>query len=148
MLFNSKGSIIQLLNLFRFTNFCFEYDLIEGCSRCSFNSQSQNYLNPYITFKEIDIDKKEKIENKFLTLMTNELTTCKICGYENAKVFDVNNPTFYRIISKKNFPKTIMVVFDLLNENDKDNEYSLESIEIQRRIQYNTHITDILQTTI
>ena len=149
MLFNKKGSIIQLLNLFRYSNFfCFEYDLIEGCSRCSFNSQSKNYLNPYISFKEIDIDKKEKIENKFLTLMTNELTTCKIWGYENGKVFDANNPTFYRIISKKNFPKVIMIVFDLLNENDKGDEYTLELIEFQRRVQYNMHITDILQPTI
>ena len=41
-----------------------------------------------------------------------------------------------------------MVVFDLLNENDKGDEYTLELIEFQRRVQYNMHITDILQPTI
>ena len=55
------------------------------------------------------------IKNKNLT---NELTQCSICGYQNGKIVNENNPNFYRIINDKIFPYFIFIAFDLLNEHD------------------------------
>ena len=59
--------------------------------------------------------------------MINELATCKICGYENEKIKDINNPTFYRIITEKITPKIIFIVFDLMNEKRNRNRFIFTS---------------------
>ena len=69
-----------------YNDFCFEYKLLEGCSKCNYKIETYNYLNPYIIYGENDILKKENIPNKINQLMINELTTCKICGYEMRKL--------------------------------------------------------------
>ena len=95
-LFKKKGTIISLINMLRFSNyFCFEYKLMEGCSKCNYKLETNNYLNPYIIYRENDLLKQESISSKINQLMCNELTTCKICGYENEKIKDINNPSFY-----------------------------------------------------
>ena len=78
-----------------------------------------NYINPYIIFKEEDILNDSNIINKFNSLLANDLTTCKRCGYnKEGNILNISNPTFYRLINGKKFPKIIYVLFDLLNYND------------------------------
>ena len=64
--------------------FCIKYSLEEGCTRhnCIKRLISTSYLNPYIVFKEEDILKNETIISKFNSLLINELTICKKCGYD------------------------------------------------------------------
>ena len=86
MSYSSKGSLYQILDLLSCNNFfCFEYKLEEGCINTNYikNYFSNNFLNPYIVFKEEDIIKSEKIDNKFNNLMKNELSICTKCGYDN-----------------------------------------------------------------
>ena len=90
--------------------------------------------------------KNETIIYKFNSLLINELTTCKKCGYDiNGDILDINNLTFYRLVNEIYLPKFIFVIFDLLNENDKGNEFELEYIEYERRKQYNLSLLNILK---
>ena len=77
--------------------------------------------------------------------MINEFTTCKIYGYENEKIEDINNPAFYRIITEKITPKIIFIVFDLMNESETGTDLSLQVDEFNKRIKYNFRIIDILK---
>ena len=132
--------------MLRYCNyFCFEYKLLEGCSKCNYKIETYNYLNPYIIYRENDILKEENIPNKINQLMINELTTCKICGYENEKIKDINNPAFYRIITEKITPNIIFIVFDLMNESETGTDLSLQVDEFNKRIKYNFRIIDILK---
>ena len=118
--------------------FCIKYSLEEGCTRynCIKRLISTNYLNPYIVFKEEDILKNETINSKFNSLLINDLTICKKCGYDiNGNILDLNNLTYYRLVNEIHLPKFIFVIFDLLNENDNGDEFELEFIEYERRKQ-------------
>ena len=147
--FKSKGTIYQILDLFRGNYiFCLKYLLEEGCTKpnCIKRSISNNYLNPYIVFKEDDILKNETIISKFKSLLINELTTCKRCGYDsNGDILDLNNPIFYRLVNEIHMPKLIIVIFDLFNESDKGTLNELEFIEYERRKQYNMSLYNILK---
>ena len=128
-------------------NFCFVYELEEGCTKdnCIKRLISKNYLNPYIIYKEEDIISNESISNKFNSLLTNELTTCKKCGYnDKGIILDESKPTFYRLIIKKLFPKIIFVIFDLSDINDKGTRSELEIIEYSRRKNYNDKLFKVL----
>ena len=128
-------------------NFCFVYELEEGCTKdnCIKRLISKNYLNPYIIYKEEDIISNESISNKFNSLLTNELTTCKKCGYnDKGIILDESKPTFYRLIIKKLFPKIIFVIFDLSDINDKGTRSELEIIEYSRRKNYNDELFKVL----
>ena len=93
------------MDLFKFDkNFCFEYELEEGCTNnnCMKRLVTMNYLNPYIIFKEEDALKDSNIISKFNSLLANDLTTCKRCGYsKDGKILNISNPTFYRLIKNK-----------------------------------------------
>ena len=80
----------------------------KGCTNknCMNRLVTMNYLNPYIIFKEEDILNDSNIINKFNSLLANDLTTCKRCGYnKDGKILNISNPTFYRLINGKKFPK-------------------------------------------
>ena len=148
MSFNMKGSCVQILNLLRYNSiFCCEYDLFEGCSKCNYNLGSHNYLSPYITYKEIDINKMELISNKYKELMKNEIGQCSKCGYDITHniILDIKNPTYYRIYNNIKYPQFLFVIFDLSDINVQGINYDdLERIEYNRRIQYNQKIINIL----
>ena len=58
MCFGKKGSLYQILDLFRCdNNSCCEYDLEEGCTNnnCIKRIITKNHLTPYIVFREEDI---------------------------------------------------------------------------------------------
>ena len=66
--------MIQILNMLKFSNFfCFEYKLLEGCSKCKYKMETNSNLNPYIIFRENNLLKEESIPNKINKLMSNEL---------------------------------------------------------------------------
>ena len=147
MCFEQKGSLYQLLDLFKYDkNFCFEYELEEGCTNknCMNRLITMNYLNPYIIFKEEDILNNSNIINKFNSLLANDFTTCKRCGYIQRDIFNISNPTFYRLINGKKFPKIIYVLFDLLNYNDNGSRNELEEIEFNKRLVYKDKLSKIL----
>ena len=90
MCFEQKGALYQILDLFKYEkNFCFEYELEEGCTNnnCMNRLVTMNYLNPYIIFKEVDILNDSIIINKFNSLLANDLTTCKRCGYNKEGIY-------------------------------------------------------------
>ena len=131
--------------MFRFEKiFCIEYNLTEGCSNCNFNLNSTNYLKPYINVNEPDLLDKISIETIINRNLTNELTQCSICGYQNGKVVNENNPNFFRIINNKKYPQFMFIAFDLLNELDQGSDEQLRHIEYNRRIQYNSIICDYM----
>ena len=106
-------------------------------------------MNPYIIIKENDIIKKELITNKFNELLRNELTICKQCGYDaDGTIFDLSNPTFYRLIKNKRYPNIIFFIVDLLNETDEGTRSELEIIEFNRRKGYNNSLISILKNKI
>ena len=110
---------------------------------------STNYLNPYIIFNEEDILNNETIESKFNKLLTNELSTCKKCGYNSkGDILDIKNPTYFRLVNKITLPKIFFVIFDLLNENDKGSVLELEEIEYERRKQYNELLLNVMKERI
>jgi len=152
MCFGTICSLYQILDLYICNNyFCFEYILEEGCTNTNYvkNYQSHNFLNPYAIFKEEDVINSESIDIKFKNLMKNELSICNKCGYdEEGVIFNLSNPTFYRIIHEKISPKVFFVVFDLLNENDKGTRYELDQIEFLRRKQYNDILFNLLKREI
>ena len=125
------------MDLFKcYNNFCFVYELEEGCTKdnCIKRLISKNYLNPYIIYKEEDIISNESISNKFNSLLTNELTTCKKCGYnDKGIILDESKPKFYKSIIKKIFPKIIFVIIDSPDTNDKSKRSELEIIEYFRK---------------
>ena len=140
--------MVQILNMLRFSNFfCFEYKLLEGCSKCKYKMETNSNLNFYIIFRENDLLKEESIPSKINQLMSNELTTCKICGYENENIKDINNPSFYRIIIGKIESNVIFIVFDLLSESEQGTELSLQLNEFNKRIKYNNRIIESLRST-
>ena len=142
----------QILDLLRANNiFCTKYNLEEGCtnSNCIQRLISTNYLNPYIVFKEEDIINNQTIITKFNSLLENELSTCKNCGYDKkGKVIDNYRPSYYRLINDRHLPKIFFVVFDLLNYDDNGTELDLEILEFQRRKQYNMQLLNILKENI
>ena len=76
----------QILDLLRGNNlFCIKYNLEEGCTNnnCIKKLESINFLNHYIVFKEDDIINNQTNISKFNSLLENELSTCKKCGYND-----------------------------------------------------------------
>ena len=148
MCFERKGSLYQILDLFRYDkNFCFEYKLEEGCTNinCMNRLITMNYLNPYIIFREEDIKNNSNIIKKINSLLANDLTTCNRCGYDKeGNILNIDNPTFYRLINCKKFPKVLFVLFDLLNYNDTGNRNELEKIEFNKRKFYKDKLSEIL----
>ena len=103
---------------------------------------------PYFSYIEEDIISKKEIENIIISKFINIMSTCSICGFNYEKVYDINNPTFYRIFQKINLPKFIFIGFDLLNENDidLDSNFNLSmETELERRKKYNINIIEILK---
>lgn len=105
-------------------------------------------MNSFINYKVLDLENKTHIELLINNLLTNLLSTCSICGYENGKVYDAKNPTFYRIILKKEMPKFLFITFDLLKEDDIGNIEILQKIEYKRRLNYQNIISSIHTDTI
>ena len=149
MNFKEVASIYSILDLLRFNEiFCVEYDLIEGCTNCGFKNISTNCYLPYFSYFEEDIISKKEIENIIISKFINMMSTCSICGFNYEKVYDINNPTFYRIFQKINLPKFIFIGFDLLNENDidLDSNFNLSmETELEKRKKYNNNIIEILK---
>ena len=140
----------QILDLLRANNlFCIRYNLEEGCTNnnCIKKFESNNFLNPYIVFKEDDIINNQTIISKFNSLLENELSTCKICWYDKKGKANYR-PSYYRLINDRHLPKIFFVVFDLLNYDDNGTELDLEILEFQRRKQYNMQLLNILKENI
>ena len=72
-------------------------------------------LKPYLNVNEPDLLDKISIETIINRNLTNELTQWSICGYQNGKVVNENNPNFFRIINNKKYPQFMFIAFDLLN---------------------------------
>ena len=142
----------QILDLLRANNlFCIRYNLEEGCTNnnCIKKFESNNFLNPYIVFKEDDIINNQTIISKFNSLLENELSTCKKCGYnKKGEILPNSLPSYYRLINDRHLPKIFFVIFDLLNYDDKGTEEDLEFLEFQRRKQYNNQLLNILKEEI
>ena len=100
MCFERKGSLYQILDLFRYDkNFCFEYKLEKVCTNinCMNRLITMNYLSPYLIFREEDIINNSNIIKKINSLLANDLTTCNRCGYDKeGNILNIDNPTFYR----------------------------------------------------
>ena len=104
-----------------------------------------NYLNPYIIFREEVIINNSNIIKKINSLLANDLTTCNRCGYDKeGNILNIDNPSFYRLINCKKFPKVLFVLFDLMNYNDTGNINELEKIEFNKRKFYKDKLSEIL----
>lgn len=134
LFYKKQATFYHLLDLFRCNElFCCKYELEEGCSNCGYSNTSINFLNSYITIREINIIKNIEINSITNNLLLNELTHCSLCGYKDGRIIDINNPKYYRIFKKKFLPKFIFIVFDLLNENDYGTDEKQADLELKKR---------------
>ena len=102
--YKEEATFLSILDMLRFNSiFCIEYNLNEGCSNCGFQLSSKNYLKPYINIDESDLLNKNSIEKVIYKSLSNKLYQCSICGYQNGKIINENNPNFYQIINDKYF---------------------------------------------
>lgn len=101
-------------------------------------------MNPYIIYKEEDINNNIELISMFNNLMCNDLNICNKCGYDKeGKVLNIANLTFFRFIRKKILQKILIVIFDLLNEYDVDTQIELEKIELLNIFQKGFHQKNI-----
>ena len=85
-----------------------KYTLKEGCTRCNYKNESLNYLKPYFTISEIELNKNLLLEHHIFKLLNNELAQCGICGLtKEGKIIDEEHPNYFRIISNIEIPNFI-----------------------------------------
>lgn len=68
----------------------------------------------------------------------NENSTCPKCGYYKDKIIDEKNLTYYKIISKVEYPKFLFIGFDFSIGSDIENiEGEVNSIDKQNLLSFN-----------
>ena len=93
-------SITQLFSNFEKNPiFCFKYYSLEGCSYCTESIAKETFLSPIFNFDNIYIN-QFNIVDLIKNFIKNENSTCPKYGYYNDKIFDENNLTYYKTISK------------------------------------------------
>ena len=145
--YKKMGTIFSILDMLKFQKyFCVKYILHEGCSKCNYSVESENYLNPYFFITEEDINNKLSLEYSMIRLLSNDLTQCSICGFtKDGKVIDKIHPNYYRIISNIEYPIFFFISFDLLSDSDIGTELDLKKCEFRRRLQYNKQIIELIK---
>ena len=131
-------SITQLFSNFEKNPiFCFKYYSLEGCSFCTEAIQKETFLSPIFNFDNIYIN-QFNIVDLIKNFLKNENSTCPKCGYYNDKIIDENNLTYYKTISKIEYPKFLFIGFDFAIGSDIENiEGKVNSIEKQNLLSFN-----------
>ena len=56
--YKKMGTLSSVLDMLRYQDiFCVKYNLNESCTRCNYKNESLNYLKPYFTISEIELNK-------------------------------------------------------------------------------------------
>ena len=50
--------------------------------------------------------------------MNNKVYVCPLCGYANDKIININNKSYYKIITKVKSPSFLFIWFELSTDND------------------------------
>lgn len=76
-LYKKYNNILQAINLFKDNNiFCLKYKLFEGCSICTSNKESIEYLLPSIQIDEQNLKNKTILEKIIKVKLQNYQSVC------------------------------------------------------------------------
>ena len=142
--FDSITCIYKFLN--KSNEFCLKYFLNRVCTSCSYSLKIEEFYNSYIPITLDKLNSYNNINDIIYSLFNIDNCTCPVCGLSLSEIrISLNDrnklSTFTTVVTKVEYPKFLILHFDLENNN-------LSSVNYDILKKYQIKILDILSYNI